>query len=178
MNTQPTLETNRLILRPFCQSDAKRVQRLAGDHRIADVTLNIPHPYLDGMAEAWIATHASAWNDRSALIYAMAQKSAPDSIIGAISLMELTTREGELGYWAGVPYWNNGFCSEAAKAIIHFGFHTLSLQRIHCCHLIRNPASGRVMQKAGMQKADNGSADIIKHGQRESVTHYEILNQG
>ena len=57
MKQCPTLHTQRLILRPFEMADARDVQRLAGDHAIADTTLNIPHPYEDGMAEQWIATH-------------------------------------------------------------------------------------------------------------------------
>ena len=52
----------------------KRVQQLAGDHRIADVTLNIPHPYMDGMAEAWIRTHEDACRTQRAIIYAITQK--------------------------------------------------------------------------------------------------------
>jgi len=57
MKQRPTLETERLLLRPFEPSDAKDVQHLAGDRAIADTTLNIPHPYEDGMAEEWISTH-------------------------------------------------------------------------------------------------------------------------
>ncbi|GAA4650192.1 GNAT family N-acetyltransferase [Kistimonas scapharcae] len=176
MPEQPILMTERLQLRPFRQSDAKRVQQLAGDHRIADVTQNIPHPYQDGMAEAWISTHESVWQAQCAIIYAITQGQAPDVIIGAISLINLTTLEAELGYWIGVPYWGQGYCSEAAQAIIHYGFNTLSLQRIYCHHLLRNPASGRVMQKAGMHKISNRPASICKNGVEAAVEDYEILN--
>ena len=51
MNERPTLETTRLVLRPFTLADASDVQRLAGARAIASTTLNIPHPYEDGMAE-------------------------------------------------------------------------------------------------------------------------------
>ncbi len=57
MKERSTIETKRLLLRSFELSDAKDVQRLAGDRAIADTTLNIPHPYEDGMAEEWISVH-------------------------------------------------------------------------------------------------------------------------
>lgn len=57
MRKRPTLKTDRLILHPFVLSDATVVQQLAGSRNVADTTLFVPHPYLDGMAESWIAAH-------------------------------------------------------------------------------------------------------------------------
>jgi RimJ/RimL family protein N-acetyltransferase len=65
----PTLHTQRLILRPFRPQDAAAVQRMAGHPDIASTTANIPHPYADGVAEAWIATHADRFaRDESAIL--------------------------------------------------------------------------------------------------------------
>ncbi len=55
-----------------------------------------------------------------------------------------------MGYWLGQPYWNLGYGTEAAAALIEFGFNQLNLNRIYAYHLPRNPASGRIMQKIGM----------------------------
>ena len=55
--SQPTLKTQRLILRPFTLSDAKEVQKLAGERAIADTTLHVPHPYEDGVAEGLSLIH-------------------------------------------------------------------------------------------------------------------------
>ena len=57
MKKRPTIQTERLVLRPFTLADALDVQRMAGDRDIAWATLGIPHPYEDGMAEQWIGTH-------------------------------------------------------------------------------------------------------------------------
>jgi RimJ/RimL family protein N-acetyltransferase len=57
MQACPTLETPRLLLRPFTVADAPEVHRLAGEREVASTTLHIPHPYEEGMAEHWIGTH-------------------------------------------------------------------------------------------------------------------------
>jgi hypothetical protein len=74
MRDLPRLSTERLLLRPFSLSDASVVQRLAGDRSIADTTLNIPHPYEDGAAEAWISTHQEVFDQGKGLTLAITTK--------------------------------------------------------------------------------------------------------
>src|SRR5438477_10632037 len=146
MSPQPTLRTDRLVLRPFRLEDATVVQRLAGAREIADTTQTIPHPYLDGMAESWIRTHQDRWQQQESVTFAITSEA--DGVTGAIGLhLTPAHRRGELGYWVGLPFWNRGYATEAARAVIAFGFKTLALNRIHAVHLTRNPASGRVMVK-------------------------------
>ncbi len=45
---------------------------------------------------------------------------------------------------------NRGYCTEAAEAVVWYGFEVLGLNRIYACHFKRNPASGRVVRKIGM----------------------------
>ena len=80
MPRQPTLETARLLLRPFRTADADRVQRLAGDRAVADTTLNVPHPYEDGMAEKWISNHRDWFDRREQAIFAIVLR-AEDTLI-------------------------------------------------------------------------------------------------
>ena len=149
---QPTIETERLVLRPFALEDAADVQRLAGDPAIADTTLNIPHPYPDGAAESWINTHQERWQSGLGVICAITLRSTGE-LVGAISVLGISQQNshGEMGYWIGKPYWGNGYCTEAARALIRFSFETMGLHRVFAHHLARNPASGRVMAKAGMR---------------------------
>lgn len=171
----PTLTTERLILRPFVQADAPMVQELAGEFAIADTTLEIPYPYENGMAESWIATHEKKFQLGELAIFAVVRKSDA-TLMGTISL-ELFSRfrRAELGYWIGLPFWNQGYCTEAAQAVIEFGFTTLQLHKIVAHHLSRNPASGRVMQKIGMVREGTFRDHTIKWDRFESLDTYGVI---
>jgi ribosomal-protein-alanine N-acetyltransferase len=173
---QPTLVTTRLKLRPFELEDAVTVQRLAGAAEIADTTLNIPHPYHPGMAEAWILTHRQLFRAGVLANFAVTLK-ASGALIGAVGLrVERAHQSAELGYWVGHNYWNQGYCTEATRAILGYGFESLQLNRIHASHLTRNPASGRVMQKLGMQHEGTLRQHVRKWDRFEDVEKYGLLS--
>jgi len=171
----PVLDTARLILRPFAAADAPLVEALAGAREIADTTLAIPHPYPAGAAAGWIGTHAAAWQRGAGVTYAITLR--PDgALVGAIGLTVNQAHAcGELGYWIAVPCWNRGYCTEAARAVVAFGFDTLRLHRIQAHHLTRNPPSGRVMQKIGMQREGVHREAIRKRDRFEDIAVYGIL---
>ncbi len=170
----PTLQIRRLTLRPFEVEDAPAVQALAGVPEVALTTQNIPYPYEDGMAEAWIATHSPNWDSRKFLAVAISSES--DGLVGAVSLhLEAEHRRGELGYWVAVPFWNRGYATEAAGALIEYGFTELDLNRIQARHMTRNPSSGRVMEKLGMKLEGIHRQHVVAHGEVEDVAMYAIL---
>ncbi len=172
---QPTLVTERLVLRPLREDDADAVQVLAGDYAIADTTLSIPHPYEDGMAERWIAAHSSQFELGTHAVFAI-ELAADQRVVGAISLtLERNFSKAELGYWVGKPFWNHGYATEAARRIVEYGFHNLGLNRISSRHLVRNPASGKVMQKIGMRHEGTLREDTVKWDQFEDLEQYSVL---
>ena len=139
MKEYPKIETERLLLRQFELSDANVVQRLAGERDIADTTLSIQHPYKDGMAEEWISTHRPKFERGELLNFAVVLLTSGE-LIGSIGLVIVPHFErAELGYWIGRPYWKNGYCTEASNAMLQYGFRALKLNRIHACHVSRNP---------------------------------------
>jgi RimJ/RimL family protein N-acetyltransferase len=171
----PTLHTERLTLRSFDASDAPAVQRLAGDRLIAATTMNIPHPYDLKMAQEWIATHEDDWLQERAAHFAIASH-VEGGLIGAVGLrLKLEHSTAELGYWIGKPYWGNGYATEAAKATVAFGFNDLRLNRIHARHFGGNPASGRVLQKTGMQYEGCLRQHVRKLGTIDDVELYGII---
>jgi len=173
----PVLQTARLRLRPFSAADAPAVQRLAGAREIADTTHQIPHPYADGLALAWIATHAQLHADDRALTLAI-EVQEESRLCGAIGLrLAREDRHAELGYWIGVADWGRGFCTEAAAAVLDFGFGSLGLHRVYASYFARNPASGRVLQKLGMAHEGLLRGHVRKWGAFEDLVVRGILRE-
>jgi RimJ/RimL family protein N-acetyltransferase len=174
MSSQPSLTTPRLALRPFHLTDAVQVQRLAGEREIAVTTLRIPHPYLDGMAEEWINSLASRYEKGEVVAFAIT-RSEDGTLLGAIGLEILRKHErAELGYWIGKPYWGNGYCTEAARAVVNYAFETLRLNRVEAWHFANNEASGRVMRNIGMKYEGRQVQKIKKWGRFEDIIVYGL----
>jgi len=172
---QPTLTTDRLTLRPFQLDDAWDVERLAGVREIADTTLNIPHPYPVGAATAWIESHLPAWAAGTSATFAIVETKT-GKLVGAISLMiKREHRRAELGYWIARDRWNNGYATESSQRLLDFGFEFLGLHRIEARHFVRNPASGKVMRKLGMQPEGVERDWAIKWDRYETLVVYSIL---
>ncbi|MCE0521370.1 MAG: GNAT family N-acetyltransferase [Methylacidiphilales bacterium] len=173
---QPTLETERLFLRPLALSDAKELQSLAGDFTIADTTLNIAHPYPDGLAEEWISTHPAKYEQEESATFAITLKDG-GNLIGVVGLISTKRfRRGELGYWITKQFWNQGYATEAARSVVQFGFSQLVLHKIEATHLSRNPASGKVMKKLGFVQEGILRDHIIKWDRFEDLVTYGLIS--
>ncbi len=171
----PVLRTRRLVLRPFAMADSEDVRRLAGEWEIADTTLNIPHPYEEGMAEKWISTHSTGFDENTSLTFAITCRK-DGKLLGAVSLtVQHSHSRAELGYWIGKPYWRNGYCTEAARAVTEYGFTVLRLNRVFAMYMTRNPSSGRVMAKLGMKSEGIMRQHYKKRDVYEDFAMYGIL---
>ncbi|MBN1882562.1 MAG: GNAT family N-acetyltransferase [Deltaproteobacteria bacterium] len=172
---QPTIVTKRLVLRPFRNADVSRLAELANDRRIAQKTLLIPHPYTEQTAREWIATHRGKFERGEDVVFAVTTGNDEEPI-GAVGLSIFHEHNrGEIGYWMGVPYWNQGYCTEAARAMLAYGFEELNLHKICANHFATNPASGRVMANIGMTREGVFKSHIEKWGEYEDMVCYGIL---
>lgn len=172
---QPTLETNRLLLRPFNPDDADRINELVGDKAVAKPTLAIPHPYSLEDALEWLDTHKPDYESGENIVFAITLKHNHE-LIGAINIRIREANEmAEIGYWIGKPYWNNGYGTEALGAILKFGFEVLELNRIYASHIEKNLASGKVMAKNGMKYEGCLRCQIKKDGHFENLIMYGLL---
>lgn len=173
---QPEVTTERLLLRPFRDADADVVQELLQCREIAANTRTIEHPYPEGAAALWIGTHLEKWNNGEAAVFAICYLEDPETPIGAIGIqINPEDENAELGYWVGKPCWGQGICSEAAEAVVQFGFTHFGLRKIHANHMARNPASGRVMEKIGMEKEGYLKSHMKKWGVFEDIVFYGIV---
>ncbi len=176
---QPTLHTARLTLRPFVVADAVSVRQLAGDVRVAETTAAIPHPYPEGAAQTWIATHASIFESKKGVVFAITDALSGE-LLGAIDLHDMPERDArcELGYWVAHAHWSKGVCSEAANALIHYAHSSLGVTRVVCRCLARNIGSARVMEKAGLVREGHLIKHVNHRGTFEDVLLYGMVLSG
>jgi len=145
------LRTGRLILRLPSPDDVADVVRLAGDPDVALVTGDIPYPLTVGTIRAWLdlvrVTHAEGTGIMLAITEA-----GTGAVVGTLALVwRHCWPEAELGYWIGTPFWGRGYASEAVRAVIDLGFETFDLAAVISAARDDNPASVRVLEKAGLQ---------------------------
>ena len=176
MTEGPELVTDRLVLGPFRADDAPVLERLAGAREIADTTISIPHPYTRADAERFIAFQREAASRGDETVFGIRLR-AGGELLGCVSLREIDRvhLQAELGYWIGVPHWGRGYATEAAQAVVGYGFGTLGLNRIYAHHMARNPASGRVLERVGMRREGVLRQRVRKWGRFEDVVVYAVL---
>lgn len=146
------LETERLSLRAPQLADAEVIQRMVSQYEIARYTLNIPHPYPENGVTEWLERIEERMASGEKFYNFMMILKTNAALIGSITInLEERHNRSEIGYWLDLPYWNQGYVTEASQRIIQFGFADLGLQRICASYFTQNAASRRVMEKAGMQ---------------------------
>jgi [ribosomal protein S5]-alanine N-acetyltransferase len=142
-----TLETERLRLRPYTDADIAELVPLIGAREVAAMTLRIPYPYSEQDAKEFLARINSGDEVRKAVTLR-----TDGQLIGGVGLrLDPKHNNAELGYWLGVPYWGNGYATEASREMLRHGFEELGLHRIYASHFHHNPVSGKILRKLGMR---------------------------
>lgn len=161
------LETERLVLCAIEMSDCARVAELAGDKRIFNMTLLIPHPYALQDAETWIATHAAHWARwREDWTMNFAIRSRSESVLmGVIGLVGVPRhKRAEMGYWLGVPFWGSGVMTEAVRVVAAFAHGELGVHRLEAGVFDGNEGSMNVLRKVGFVEEGVLRARFRKNG--------------
>jgi RimJ/RimL family protein N-acetyltransferase len=156
---RPVLTSERLVLRRPRDEDAPAIIAIAGDLRVSRNLARIPHPYgeadarffLDQIAPrefVWVLTLRS-----SAELVGMAGLSATDDPDTA-----------ELGYYLAPAHWGFGLATEAARAILRYGFDVAGFVAVTAGHFVENPASGRVLRKLGFVEIGRAERPCLATG--------------
>lgn len=146
VSDQPTITTERFVLRPLRPSDAGMIEHYTADRRVAEGTRAIPHPLPPGASEAYVARALSP--DRTEDVWAIdgsANKLA--ELLGVVSLEHMDHDQSELGLWIGAGFWNTGFATEAVDALVKANPH--NARTLFAEVFQDNPGSARVLTNCG-----------------------------
>jgi [ribosomal protein S5]-alanine N-acetyltransferase len=137
--------------------------------------LRIPHPYTEENAQQFIATCQEDSATGTMTRFAISLRENPDLCGGVGLRRDEMHQHAELGYWLGVPFWGKGYATEAAQAMLDYGFDTLNLHRIYASYYPENVASGQVLRKIGMRREGLMRGHIFKWGQFHDLECYGML---
>ena len=171
------LSTKRLLLRRFRETDTlymyknwasnPNVTRYVTwfSHKSVAETQNI----IGNWIKEYSLSHVYQW------AIELKEIGEPIGSIGVVRMDE-DKQSCEIGYCIGEAFWNKGYTSEALKVIIQFLFEEVGFNRIAACHDIRNPNSGKVMEKGGMQyEGTMREVGFTKEGDKLTLSYYSIL---
>jgi [ribosomal protein S5]-alanine N-acetyltransferase len=175
---QPSVVSERMVLRPLMAKDARVVQRLARSHKVAYMTHWLFLPHSEQKALWWIEFTAKNFARRSSVEFAI-QLRHGGRMVGLIGLDHINAQDSvaELWYMIVPTCWGKGYATEAARAAVRFGVEHLGLNRIWSYHMVRNPASGRVLAKVGMKREGLLRQHVRKNEVFEDVVARGLLRE-
>jgi ribosomal-protein-alanine N-acetyltransferase len=148
---------------------------LAGDRHVAATTVRIPHPYREEDAINFISSCQPEFDQGLGARFAITLRDNNELCGGTGLQIERSHNHAELGYWIGVPYWGRGYATEAAAALLQYGFGTLNLHRIQASVFAGNLASARVLLKVGMRLEGRQRDHVCKWETFYDLESYGIL---
>jgi len=174
MNKPIELKTTRLLLRPFQMGDVDDVCEYACDIEWGKYLINIPQPFHRHDAEEFVTlfSNPSQWKDVMMFATILNGK-----VIGQVYLNapDLVNERAEIGYMLTRSYWGQRLATEAAQAVIDWGFKTLNLNKIFATCDIRNEASWHVMENLGMVREGLLRNHFKWQGKFKDEYYYGIL---
>ena len=170
------LQTDRLILRRFVESDAEAMFQnwASSTENLTYVTWD-PHSDVEVTRHSihnWVASYANP----NYYKWAICLKEKPEQVIGDISIVEMHENDSscEIGYVLGKAYWGYGMMTETLKAVLDFCFTQVGFQKVKARYASLNPASGRVMEKAGMSYLETITNGVERKGYLADLIYYQI----
>jgi len=172
-----SIETKRLLLRPFLESDAPAMY-----DNWASRPDNLLHVTWDAhespeVTQQSIARWVENYQNMDFYKWAICLKENPEQVLGDISVVDRddTVNDCEVGYILSKDYWGQGLMTEALKAVLNYLLQDADFNRVTARFVTANPASGRVMAKAGMSYEGTFRQAVLHKGQVKDFSVYGIL---
>ena len=157
------LETERLLLRAWKEEDAEPYYQMNQDPRVIEC---LPNSLSREEVKKFIADQNDCFLKNRYAFWAVEEKTS-GVMIGFCGFMAakepLPASAIEIGWRLASEYWGHGYATEAAKAVLDYGWSTLALEEVFACTVIENDSSRRVMEKIGMQHDPKGDFEDPKH---------------
>jgi [ribosomal protein S5]-alanine N-acetyltransferase len=171
----PRIETERLVLRPLEMSDAEAVYEYARKPEVSEHVIFETHRSIED-AYTFIRQVLQWKEEGSNVVFGITLRS-DNKLIGSCGLHRYEEQHKcmEIGYAIDLPYWNQGYTTEAVRGVIGQAFAATDLNRIHAHHYLPNIASGRVMEKAGMKYEGILRKRVFIKGEFRDIKMYGIL---
>ena len=168
----PILLSQRLVMRAPHEDDIDALAHLANNANIANMVARMPHPYT--VADAADFVRRTRAGTIGKCVYAIT-KADNGAFLGCCGIEPHEDgRTVELGYWLGEPYWNDGYATEAAHALIDMVFRTRDVEQIDARCRVMNIPSRRVIQKCGFQFQATGMVQSLSVGGMVPVEWYRL----
>lgn len=172
----PVFPLGACTVRPWAPADLEALARHAND---AAVWRNLrdlfPHPYTREDAEAWIARSAERDPPRE---FAIEVDGEAAGGIGLMPREDVHRRTAEIGYWVARPWWGRGIATAAVRAVSGYAFQTFDLVRLEAFVFEWNPASRRVLEKAGYVLEGRLRRSVTKEGSTMDSFLYALVREG
>ena len=172
------METEQLYLRPFVLEDAPAMyENWASNPENLNFVTWDAHTSSERTRES-IKRWVKQYQKPDTYKWAICFKTSPDQVIGDISVVsqDQESQSCELGYILGKKFWGKGFMTEAVIAILDFLLNEVGFKEIKATYVSLNPASGKVMEKAGMQYVETIPHAIQRKGYCGDKIIYSIQN--
>ncbi len=170
------ITTDRLIIRPYCAKDTDAAWRVLSHPKIYPTTYAIQKDYPRNRVVWWFQCINNNMNYGTSYEFGMFDKISGEYIgnCGIINILA-AHKSGMITYFTDPEKWNCGYATEAAAAMLHFGFDILSLNRIGGTCMSINPASASVMKKIGMKFEGTAHQELLKDGIYYDIQHFAVL---
>ncbi len=169
------IKLSHLLLRPWQRGDEAALVQHANNRNVwRNLRDAFPHPYTMNDAEEWIQNASTA---DPVVNFALVVDGAAVGGIGLLPRADVHRHTVGLGYWLGEAFWGRGLMTEAVRAITSYAFQKAETHRIYACVYAWNPASARVLEKAGYQLEGRLRKHAHKDGMFVDEFIYGILRE-